>query len=143
MKRFKFRLEKVLGFRTMLKKESELELAKRNSDLANAHEKLENIIDKQDSAQDFPNMVLPMSELILNKEYHQALQDALVRQRLVVLEVAKTVEVARDFYLERLKEEEVLNKLKERRKEEHALDEKREDNKLLKNYVSQRYKQFK
>lgn len=143
MKKFKFRLEKVLGFKGVLKKESELELARRNSDLANAHEKLENIMSEQDATEGFPNKILPMTELILNKDYHQALQEALERQRLIVIEVAKTVEVARDMYLERLKEEEVLKKLREKRNDEHLTQEKREENKLLKNYVAQKYKQFK
>ncbi len=143
MKKFKFRLEKVLGYKNVLKKESELELVRKNSDLANAHEKLENIIAEQDATKDFPNKVLPMTELILNKDYHQALQEALERQRLIVIEVAKTVEIARDMYLERLKEEEVLRKLREKRNNEHLIEEKKEENKLLKNYVAQKYKQFK
>lgn len=141
MKKFKFRLEKVLGFRTLLKKESELELAKRNSDLAKAQEKLENILSEQDNAKNLPTNVMSMSEVVLNKNYHEALQEALVRQRLMVLETAKTVEIARDIYLERLKEEEVLKNLKDKKKEEHTLESKKEENKNLKDYVAQRYKQ--
>jgi flagellar protein FliJ len=134
MKKFKFRLQRVLEYRNVLKKEKERELALRNAELHEAQERLERIVAAQDSTAVPDRPEMSMAELMLTGEYLRYLQDALVNQRLLVHQAAEAVEAARDAYIEKAIEAESLEGVKDRRfsefKEESGRQERREMDKL-------------
>ena len=142
MKKFRFRLERVLDYRHILKKECERELAVKNNELAEAEELLEQILQEQDSCQAREDVV-SMAELALNTYYQERLQEMLIQQRVLVLEATDAVEQARDAYLERALEAEVLDKFKERKREQFEEERKRHERRELDNSVIVRHRRDK
>lgn len=140
MKRFKFRLQRVLEFRHTLTKEKERELMKCNQQLQTHEQRVADIVAAQDSAPVAEAEVLSMADLIARGEYYRALQDSLVAERLNVLEAAEAVDRAREAYVEKAIEEETLVKLKERKMEQHREEARRHDKKELDALVTQRYR---
>lgn len=138
MKRFKFRLEKVLNFRTVEKKERERELAFRNMELHNREERLAEILDAQDKS-NVPGGPLTMAEFALHSRYQEALRRSLERQRDLVQEAIAEVEKAREAYLEKAVETKTLETLKDRRKDEHKEEARREERGTIDEIVIQRH----
>lgn len=140
MKKFEFRLEKVLEYRNMLRSAKERELAERNGVLFEAEKILEAILKAQDESLDPECEVLTMGELMLNGNYKTRLQNDLVNQRLMVLEAAQAVDEAREAYIEKAIESEVLEAVKQRRLEEYLTEAKREERKQLDELVVLRHR---
>lgn len=140
MKKFKFRLQRVLEFRHTLTKEKERELMKCNQELQSAEQRVEEILAAQDTADGGDARVTSMAELIAEGDYYRALQNALVCERLHVLEAAEAVERAREAYVEKAIEEESLVKLKERKLEQHREEVRKFEKKELDALVTQRYR---
>ena len=141
MKRFKFRLETVLGYRQTLKKEQERELASRQGELTVAEQHLDEIIAAQDEAGvEEEEQVLTMAEMALQGQYQARMREALEEQRLLILQAADAVEQARDAYIEKSVEAEILENLKERRKEEFETDEVRRERKAQREMTGQRHR---
>lgn len=140
MKRFKFRLERVLDFRDSEKRERERELANRNHALRINEERLDGIIEASDSVQTPVGEPMTMAELKLAGEYQEALRNALIQQRLLIIEATKAVEDAREAYLEKSVEVKILEELKSRKKTEHTEEKKLEDRRELDELVVQRHK---
>ncbi len=140
MKKFKFRLERVLEYRHTLTQEKERELALRNSELHEAEEIKEFIEGEQDKAEAPPEEVMSMAELALRGEYYDALQQALVRQRHLVIQATDAVDAARLAYQDKAVEEETLDSLKEKQAEEHKETKRKDERKELDSLVIQRYR---
>jgi flagellar protein FliJ len=140
MKKFKFRLQRVLEYRNLLKKEKERELALRNAELHEAQERLERIVAAQDSTAVPDRSEMTMAELMLTGEYLRYLQDALVNQRLLVHQAAEAVEAARDAYIEKAIEAESLEGVKDRRLNEFKEESRRQDRKEMDKLTVQRYR---
>ncbi|MCB0322900.1 MAG: flagellar export protein FliJ [Bdellovibrionales bacterium] len=140
MKKFKFRLQRVLDYRNSVKKDKERELALKNALLHAAEHRLEEIIDEQDGVELPTNGEMTMAELQLTREYQQYLQDALVEQRLTVLEAASAVEAARDAYIEKAIEAETLETLRKKKQLEHRDERRREERKELNDLTVQRHR---
>jgi flagellar FliJ protein len=138
--KFKFRLEKVREYKTQLKKESELELVQRNNQLLTESEKMAAILHSQDNATLPSEGVMSMAELMLNKEYHQFLQEALVEQRLQVEAATQAVEEAMEIYTEKAKEVKTLDVLKAKRKEEFDTEKSKEEKKTSDKLVVMRHR---
>ena len=119
MKKFKFRLQRVLEFRDRIKKGKQRELSMKQGELNQAEQRVDQILSTQDSSATPGEELLSMAELKLAGEYQESLRDALVEQRLLVIEAANAVEEARDAYLEKAVEAEMLESLKRKRLEEH------------------------
>ena len=130
MKKFRFRLEQVLNFRKVEKKDRERELAFRNMELHTREQRLGAILDAQDKS-NVPGGPLTMAEFALHSRYHEALRRALERQRELVQEAIKAVEIARDAYLEKAIETKTLETLKDHRRDEHREEARREDRKEI------------
>ncbi|MBP9837625.1 MAG: flagellar export protein FliJ [Proteobacteria bacterium] len=139
MKKFNFRLQRVLDFRHTLTKDKERELALKNHQLNEEEGKLNNILDEQNTTQ-IPERPMSMAEMSLTKKYIESLQIELVKQRLIVQEAKEAVEMAREVYLEKYKEEETLNRLKDKKISEHKDEKLRSDKKELSDMVVQRYR---
>lgn len=129
MKKFRFRLERVLSFRDGVKKEKQRELAQKQGTLREAETKVDEILELQDQGTGPKKETMSMADLKLQSEYQQSLQEALVQQRLLVLDAARAVEEARDIYLEKAVEAEMLESLKERRFKAHLEEAKRQERK--------------
>ena len=140
MKKFNFRLERVLDHRNSLKKEKAAELAEKNRDLFDANTRVESIIAAQDAGGLPDKELITMAEVALSGEYQQALRDALVNQRLAVLEAKDAVDAARQAYIEKAVEAEVLETLRKKMHEEHKLEGKRHDRKQSDRMVVMRHK---
>ncbi len=139
-KKFKFRLQKVLEYRELLKRESERELGMKNSELQKAEQRVEDIIAAQEaSPPPHSDDTMSMAELVLSGEYQLRLQEELLEQRLLVVEAIEAVEVARDQYIEKAMEAQILDKLKDRRLKEYLQNNRREDRKVMDELSIQRH----
>ena len=138
MKRFKFRLQRVLDYRTALKKEQERLLAERNHSLRTAEGIVQEILNAQENSP-APAETQTMAEMALIGAYQQRLTEELLEQRILVLEAAKAVEEAREAYIERAVEAESLERLKSRNLEEHKEEQHRSDRKQVNEIVVQRH----
>jgi flagellar FliJ protein len=142
MKKFRFRLERVLDYRTIVKKEKERELAVKNHELVEAEELLEQIVEEHNSCQ-VAEGAQTMAELALGAHYQERLQEMLIQQRVLVLEATDAVEQAREAYLEKALEAEVLDKFKGRKREEFKEERKRHERRELDNSVIVRHRRDK
>lgn len=131
MKKFVFRLQRVLEFRHSEKREREKQLQLKNLELANAEERLGHILAAQDNWPDAVEEIMTMAELSLDGNYREGLQTALVNQRLMVKEAEIAVEKARDAYIEKAVETKTLDTLKAKRKGDWEVDKKREERKIM------------
>lgn len=140
MKKFRFRLQRVLEYRHTVTQEKERELAIKNAELRDAEDGVDMIMAAQDKAQLAADGVMTMAELALRGEYLDALQQSLVNQRLLVIQATDAVEKAREAYREKAIEEETLETFKEKKLEEHKEDTRRDERKELNDLVVQRYR---
>ncbi len=140
MKKFSFRLQRVLDYRTSLKKERERELAVKNAELHAAEERKNFILEAQDGVVVPSEGEITMADLQLTKDYQEHLQESLVNQRLLVLEAAGAVELARDAYIEKAVEAETLETLKKKKLDEHQTERRREERKELNNLTVVRHR---
>ena len=140
MKRFRFRLQTVLNYRRSLKKEEERNLARRNNELHDAESRLESIIEAQDAGASAAESCETMAELMLAGEYQQVLRTELDEQRKLVKEAAEAVDEAREAYVEKAVDAEMLETLRRRRTEEHAYEMRRKERKAVDEHVVQRHR---
>ena len=119
MKRFKFRLEKVLSFRLSIKRERERDLQQENYRLAQANSELQ-ALEHAARANDIPQNQIQDAELfILQGDFREWTKRAVEAQRQKIKEQEERVEKARIAYIEAAREAEVLEKLKAKRKQQH------------------------
>ena len=140
MKKFKFRLQRVLEYRHTLTKDKERELAIKNRELREAEEGVTFLIEAQDNAELAGEGVMSIAELALRGEYLDALQQSLIQQRLMVLQAVDAVDAAREAYREKAIEEETLETLKDKKKDEHKETARKEDRKVMNDMVVQRHR---
>jgi flagellar FliJ protein len=140
VKKFKFRLQRVLDYRTSVKKESERELALKNAELHAAEERRESIISEQDGVSLPTEGEITMAELQLTREYQAYLHESLINQRLLVLEASGAVEAARDAYIAKAIEAETLESLKKKKVQAHSDERRREERKELNDLTVQRHR---
>jgi flagellar protein FliJ len=140
MKRFKFRLERVLDYKEVEKDERSRELAVRNRELREREERLDEIVDAHEKVVCPTNEVITMAELNLMGQYQEALRQALIQQRLLILEAADAVEAARDAYIEKSIEVETYETLKAKKREVFKDELKRKERKDLDEITVQRHR---
>ena len=138
MKRFKFRLQQVLNYRNAVRKDKERDLAIRNTELFSAEEELTGIMAAQDGCQ-MPATTLSMAELMLTGEYQIRLREELENQRVMVQQATEAVEAARNAYIEKAVEAEILETLKEKRLSAHKEEVHKAERKQLDEIVVQRH----
>lgn len=80
-----------------------------------------------------------MAEMSSLGEYYEALQRALVQQRLLVLQAREAVDAAREAYRVQAIEEETLQTLKDKRKEQYREEVRKHERKVLDEIVTQRH----
>jgi flagellar FliJ protein len=138
MKKFRFRLQKVLEYRETKREEKARELAERNNHLSQAEQSLNNITAAHDAAN--PEEFTSIADIELVGRYRETLRDSLDHQRQLVEEAAEAVEVARDAYVEKAIDAEVLGTLRERRFLEFREERMRRERKQTDQLVVQRYR---
>jgi len=119
MKKFKFRLQRVLDFRKIFKREKQRVLNEKNHALNMAKERLdflnscerENLIKQE--------QILNVAEVELSANYAARLREEIVHQRLAIIHAEDEVEKALAEYIEAAKEEKALIKLKEKKISEY------------------------
>ncbi len=139
-KKFNFRLQRVLDCRTTEKTDRARTLAIKNTDLRNAETELDEIIVAQDQATRPEQELVSMAEMQLTGKYQEFLRDALVEQRLLVLQAADAVDTARNAYIEKSIETEILSTLKDRRHDQHRDEVRRDTRKALDELTVQRHR---
>ena len=140
MKRFTFRLQRVLDYRETLKKEKERELALKNHELSTAEQSVQRILEEQNSSDGVAEGVKTMAEVGLVGDYLRGLQRALENQRERVKEAQVAVEAARDAYIEKATEVKTLDTVKGKRHEEFLEDKARRDKRTSDDIVVQRFR---
>jgi flagellar export protein FliJ len=120
MKRFNFRLQRVLEIRERFRDEMRQELVQRNFE----HDRERNILEHLDQeflrAKVEEGGTYSASEMVLVGDYSTRLQEQIEQQRARVLAAEQAAEEARERYIEASKESQALEKLKEKRRQEYV-----------------------
>ncbi len=140
MANFRFRLKEVLHYRRVLEREQGRELARKNFLLQEAEGQAQELLSEIDRSPAVAETVMRMADIALSGDYQQALREALIEQRLLVLEAAAAVDAAREMYVERAKDAEVLETLRERQYEKFKVEESRRERKRVDEVVVQRHR---
>lgn len=143
MKRFRYRLERVLDFREAEKKEKERELAFKNAELHSAEARLDRIVEAQDKAGLPDSGEITMADVLVQREFQQGLRVLLEEQRQLILQAAEAVDQARNAYLEKAVEAETLVAHKEKKFEEHREERRRSERKSADELTIMRFKRAK
>ncbi|MEZ4755121.1 MAG: flagellar export protein FliJ [Bdellovibrionota bacterium] len=108
MKKFKFRLERVLNYREAIKTEKKTELAKKNAKLAEEEQRLEMLEEaflNNEAIIDSSNASATSADMIrMAGMYAARLKNEIEKQHASIANVKKAVEVARLAYIEAAKE---------------------------------------
>lgn len=139
MKKFNFRLQRVLDFRNVGKKEKELELARENARLHEAEQQLKTL-EEVYMQQVIGEGEMTMADLMMRGEYSEYLRDAIELQQIYVEQAIEAVEAARDAYIEKAIEAETLETLKKKRSEEHKEETRQAERRDMDKLVVSRFK---
>lgn len=127
MKKFKFRLDRILKYNTSLKKEKERQLMQERAKLNEAESTRQMIEEEQARMDQCGVETTSMAELMLRGEYLDALQTLLENQRLLVEKANEAVEVARQAYIAQSREEKSLLMMKDKKKADYNEEKARHD----------------
>lgn len=137
MKKFSFRLQKVLDYRDSVKKEQAAELARTHHALAEEERYLDRLCHNHD-ASDLSN-IRSAEEIEMAARFKESVRRQLLQQRKVIAEATDAVEAAREMYVQRARESEVLTMLRQRRFDEFHEEEKIVQRKVNDRIVVQRH----
>lgn len=141
MKKFKFRLERVLHYRTLVKEEKRKVLLQKNYMLRTAQDRLEALL-----AAEKTNVlavgVMSVAQVQLAGDYSRWVEQAVTNQRLAIIGVEEEVEVAMADYIEASKEARSLELLRDRQRVEHQAMVEQEDAKFLDELSTQKGNNF-
>jgi flagellar protein FliJ len=130
MKRFKFRLQRILDIREQIRDEARQELGRRNAVLAHEQSVLRGLEAELLRLNAGENGIVTASELLLTGAYAQRIQKLIEQQALKVEEARKAVVEAQERYIQANKDAKALEMLKEKRKAEY-------DHEVLKEEINQ------
>ena len=119
MKKFKFRLQRVLDYREIVKDEKRRELLLCNHKLAMDRERLEQLAEAERQNRLEEGVVMSAARVLQAGDFAVGLQKAMERQREIIIEDEAAVEKAMNAYIEAAKESRALSLLKERRLTEY------------------------
>lgn len=131
MKRFSFRLQRVLRLRCLEREEAQRVLAQRNQELMNEQGRLNWLEQEFLRNEVTANTILPVQNLILIGDYARRLRASIEHQIQQVAAAQQRVEEARTAYLEKAKEAKGLEMLREKRLTEHRQELLKEDERFL------------
>lgn len=131
MKKFKFRLERVLQYRLMLKEEKRKALLLKNMKLNEAHDFLAALEDAELVNGLQRGGTLSAQQVYLIGLFASRLQDEIIRQRLLIIDLEKEVQEAMDEYTEAARDAKTLEIFKERKLREYSEYVSKEEGKFL------------
>jgi len=126
MKRFKFRLQRVLDYRERIRDEKQGILQQKNYELQVATDLLGSLKAEALRDQISETAVYTADEMQLFGRYAQRLSDEIAWQEIKVCEAQEAADKAREAYIEASKDSKTLVKLKEKQRgeyDEHVLHE--------------------
>lgn len=138
MKKFKFRLERVLKYREAVKEDKRRKLAKKNTELTEKETKLsaleEAFLNNQVTSEQISNLDM----LRLAQFYAVRLKSEIAKQKVLIRKVSEEVEEAKVEYIEAAKEAKTLETLKQKKQEEYKAYIAKEDEKFLDEMTTQK-----
>jgi flagellar FliJ protein len=117
MKRFKFRLQRILDIREQIRDEARQELAVRNQVLAEQVSILRGLHEELLRLDLQPNGILSAGELVLTGAYSERVKQLITRQMVRVEEAKAAVEQAREHYIQANKDAKALEMLKDKKRD--------------------------
>ena len=143
MKKFKFRLERVLQFRTVVKDERLRDLTLKNAKLREEQDRLNTLELAARRNQNESDGVMLIESLYMRGLYASRLKEEIVNQRLTIIKCEEEVTVAMAAYIEASKELKSLTTLKDRKRTEYLDYVAHEDAKFLDELATQKGNTFK
>lgn len=131
MKRFVFRLQRILDLRIQIRDESRQELVLKNAYRDQQIGILTNLQDEFMQLGLMEGGTYSAEEVTRLANYGELLTERIKKQRVVVDEAIKVADGARESYIEASKEAKVLEMLRERKLAEYNLEELRREGVLL------------
>lgn len=141
MKKFKFKLERILKYRESIKDEKKRVLTLKNQKLFNAEERLKNLQYEAEN-NGIKEGVVNINYLILTGQYGEYLYLEIEKQKEEIEKIKLEVEEARKEYLEASKEAKSLEILKEKQETEYKKNLLKEEEKENDNTMVQRFKKI-
>ena len=138
MKRFNFRLQRVLEIRERYRDEVRQELVQRNFELDRERSILADLDQEFLRSKVEEGGTYSASEMVLVGAYSTRLQQQIEQQRLRVIAAERATEEARERYIEASKESQALEKLKEKRRQEYVEQTLKEEGIQLDEFAVQR-----
>ncbi|MBN8549613.1 MAG: flagellar FliJ family protein [Deltaproteobacteria bacterium] len=143
MKKFKFRLERVLQFRTAVKDEKLRELTLKNVKLREEQDRLSALEGAMRRNQNEAEGVVLIESFYMRGLYSSRLKEEIVNQRLTIIKCEEEVREAMAAYIEASKELKSLTTLKDRKRTEYLEYVAHEDAKFLDELATQKGNTFK
>ena len=138
MKRFRYRLQRVLNYRETVREEKKRLLLIARQELS-AREGVLRDLEEAERNNTFTAGQLLTAEFVhMRGLFAASLQERIVQQRLAIVEGEARVQEALSVYIEAAKESEALKTLKTKRREEYDEEVRREDEKVLDEMATQR-----
>ena len=138
MKKFRFRLERVLQYRQVVRQEKKRELALKIAQLREAEKRMEELRQAQIANALPESRAVNLDEFMLRGRYAARLKEDIEKQQEVMAIAQRQVEEAREVYVEAAKEAKTLEMLKEKRKTEYEEYQNKEEDKILDEMATQR-----
>ena len=139
MKKFKFRLDKVLQVRASLRKERLRDLMARTHELRQLENNLQYLSDEFLKNAIKENAILTIEELQRVGAYSERLKNEIANARVKILDAQNKVEEAMKAYVEASREEKALAMLKDRRYAEYLDLLSKEETSFLDELATQRF----
>lgn len=130
MKRFRFRLQRVLDIRDQIRDEARQELGRRNAELTHQQSVLNGLEDELRRLQPGRDGTLTAGELLLTGAYALRVQQLIEQQLVRVEEARREVVIAQERYIQANKEAKALEMLRDRKRAEY-------DQEVLKEEINQ------
>jgi flagellar protein FliJ len=139
MKKFRFRLERILHYRDLVRDEKKKVLLERRIALQDAEGKLLDLQRSRDTNHP-PEHAQSVEMFVLGDFYGTGIVKRIEQQYQVIEECQHAVDVAYQEYVQAVQEAEALTRLKERRLEEYKEEYNREEQQHVDETVIQRAK---
>lgn len=138
MKRFRFRLQRVLDLRVQIRDEARQELVRRNAERDQQIRILADLQSEFLQSGLVEGGTYSASEVARRAAYAERLTIAINQQHVVVAEAIKAADVAQERYIEVSKEAKTLEMLREKKIEEFKAEQLKEEGALLDELSAQR-----
>lgn len=139
MASFNFKLEKVLNYKEIVENEKKNKFAqikqrlyKEEALLDDYYKEKKSIIEKRNAF----NKKIKVGELFLYNLYIDTINKKIEKQKLIVLNIMKELDQAKNEMVNAVKDKKILEKLKENKYEEFIYEQGKEEEKLIDNLVS-------